>query len=286
MPTVTRSFADHVALRQARDVDRAEQLERSEGRSTAFGFAVNDAKDQNDYLMIEEARPENILLSHNLSDIRFVTVGSQMDPRLADFVNATFGPVSIHAVSKDRIHGLSSQSSSYQIIVALFDDVTRAKRALRELKPVLDNKLCYAIMTESTPKERAELLRFAFDDVLDTRMKPAEVIARMQAHWFRQAGYNQIIKGDEKFQIFCEQHIEGRVLIGQMELLRKLHDNVGKVVRYRDLASFDFSAGDFRFKSLSVRIHHLRKRLRNCEIICKRGLGYVLIVDDPRHRAS
>lgn len=215
-----------------------------------------------------------------VEEIRFVAVGNHVGSPLEAFAFSTFGKVAIHPVTNDDSRGFSSQLGTYSIIVALFDDVARVKRAFREIKPVADNKLCYGLMTESNPSARGALMRFAFDDVFDTRMKPAEIILRMKAQLSRQSHYNGVAKDSERFETFCEKNIIGRVHSTQVEILKQLYDNMGKVVRYRELASYDFHAGNFRLESLTVRIHYLRKKLVNYEIRVERGVGYSLVKID------
>jgi DNA-binding response OmpR family regulator len=242
-----------------------------------FDFAGEQADRRFEYLVRQRPVGGSGSLRELVANTRFLTIGAGLKPPLMEFVQAAFGPVTIYSLEQDNIRGFSSQPASFSIIVALLDDVIRAKRVFREHKSFMDNKLCYAIMTDSNPRARASLLRFAFDDVFDTRTKPAEMIFRMQAHLNRQVHYNRAIKEDEHFQIFCDQNIEGRAYTTQMEILRKLYDNLGEVVRYRELASYDFHSGDFRYKSLSVRVHNLRKRLKNFEIRCERGTGYAMV---------
>jgi DNA-binding response OmpR family regulator len=241
-----------------------------------FPFSADQGADQAHYLIDDRPLDRASPIRELLAVTRFVTIGSQIAPALKDFVQSAFGPVEIHVIDSENLRGFSRQFQPFSIIVAVFDDLVRAKRVLRQHKPLMENKLCYAIMTEANPKDRASLLRFAFDDVFDTRMKEAEVLLRMQAQFNRQARYDNAVKDDFEFRMFCEKNIEGQVYTSQMALLRQLYNNIGKVMRYRELASFDFHAGDFRLQSLSVRIHKLRKRLKNHRIRCVRGTGYVL----------
>ncbi len=251
----------------------SEDLERDLG---LFRFSEDQDAEQFAYLTDRDRAAPSQSFRKAADATRFVTIGSQIAPALKDFVHSAFGPVEIHVIDNENLRGFSRQFQPFSVIVAVFDDLVRAKRVLRQYKPLLANKLCYAMMTESTPKERAALLRFGFDDVFDTRMKEAEVLVRIQAQLNRQLYYNAAIKDDLEFRQFCEENIEGQVYAAQMALLRQFYNNSGKVLRYRELASFDFHAGDFRLQSLSVRIHKLRKRLKNYRIRCVRGTGYVL----------
>lgn len=241
-----------------------------------FRFSENHEVDQNHYLIDERPLDRTASIRDLVAETRFVTIGSQIAPALKDFINSAFGPVEIHTIDNENLRGFSRQFQPFSVVVAVFDDLVRAKRVLRQYKHLLDNKLCYAIMTESSPKDRSSLMRFAFDDVFDTRMREAEVLVRIQAQRNRQREYNSAIMGDLEFRQFCDENIEGQVYAAQMALLRQLYNNMGKVMRYRELASFDYHAGDFRLQSLSVRIHKLRKRLKNHRIRCVRGAGYVL----------
>lgn len=251
----------------------SEDLERDLG---LFRFSEDQDAEQFAYLTDRDRAAPSQSFREAADATRFVTIGSQIAPALKDFVHSAFGPVEIHVIDNENLRGFSRQFQPFSVIVAVFDDLVRAKRVLRQYKPLLANKLCYAMMTESTPKERAALLRFGFDDVFDTRMKEAEVLVRIQAQLNRQLYYNAAIKDDLEFRQFCEENIEGQVYAALMALLRQFYNNIGKVLRYRELASFDFHAGDFRLQSLSVRIHKLRKRLKNYRIRCVRGTGYVL----------
>lgn len=248
--------------------------------ASVFEFNQQISKIKNEYLLVNDPDKFRGDLRNLFSKIRFVSIGGQSGSQLIEFIHSIFGPVNVYSVAHDKTHGFSSQNSAFSIIIALLDDVPRAKQALRQMKSVMDNKLCYAFMTVSNPKARAELLRFAFDDVFDTRMKPAEIIVRIQAHRGRQMDFDQPIQRDEAFQLFCDQNIEGRSLINQMPMLRQLYESMGQVVRYRELASFDLHSGSFRTKSVAVRIYHLRKKLKNYEIICVRGQGYSLVKRD------
>lgn len=258
----------------------ANDLSERDVDAPAFRFAEIDA----DCAPADLARPEpaeaDLTLCDLVADVRFLAIGSRIAPRIKDLVSATFGPIDIYSIERDSIRCFSSQAASFSIIVVLFDDITRAKRALREHKWLLDNKLCYAIMTKASPGVRASLMRFVFDDVFDARTKPAEIIFRMKSHARRQLIYNHAVKNDESLRLFCDENIAGRVHASQMEILRQLYNNMGAVVRYRDLAAYDYHAGDFRYKSLKVRIHNLRKRLKNHDIICERGRGYALVERD------
>lgn len=245
-----------------------------------FRFPDVTGEETSAYLARPEPFGADVTLHDLVADTRFLTIGPRIPPALKYLVNATFGPVDIYSIERDNVRGISSQTETFSIIVVLFDDIARAKRALREHKWLLDNKLCYAIMTDAKPRGRAALMRFAFDDVFDSRTKPAEIIARMKAHASRQLIYNHAVKTDESFQLFCDENVTGRVYDSQMQILRELYNNMGKVVRYRDLASYDYHSSDFRFKSLKVRIHKLRKRLINHEIRCQRGMGYALVERD------
>ncbi|AUX70661.1 hypothetical protein CHX26_15190 [Porphyrobacter sp. HT-58-2] len=242
-----------------------------------FRFPAVNGSQGSEYLARPEIAAGEVTLRDLVANARFLTIGPRLPPRIKEIVNETFGPVEVHSIERDNIRGISSQATSFSIIIALFDDIARAKRAFREHKWLLDNKLCYAIMTEANPRGRAALMRFAFDDVFDSRAKPTDIIIRMKAHVSRQMIYNSAVKNDESFQLFCDENIEGRVYSSQMEILKQLYNNMGKVVRYRDLASYDYHSSDFRFKSLKVRIHKIRKRLKNHEIRCERGSGYVLV---------
>lgn len=208
---------------------------------------------------------------------RFVAVGNQVGTALSQFVLSTFGPTAVYPVTTDDIRGFSSQLGDYSIIIVLVDDVARAKRAFREIRDFAQTKLCYAIMTESNPQARSSLMRFLFDDVFDTRMKPSEILLRIQSQCSRQMQYNSASRGDVAFETFCDENLDGRVHSLHFTLLRQLFDNMGQVLRYRDLAAYDFHSGEFRLDSLTVRIHNLRRRLKNYEIRCERGVGYALV---------
>lgn len=208
---------------------------------------------------------------------RFVAIGNRALSPLGEFVRAVFGQVAIHPVSSDDIAGITRDLQTYAIMVVLTDDVPRTKKMLREIAPLLRNRLCYAVMTESNPQARARLLRSTFDDVFDMRSNPREILLRIHAQRARQAVYDSSRTGDADFERFCEENLDGTLHRLQMPLLKRLYDNMGEVVRFRDLAAYDFHSGEFRLQSLAVRIHYLRRKLKNCDIRCKRGEGYALV---------
>lgn len=219
-------------------------------------------------------RPSTRTLGANA---RFLAVGNQAGTPLEQFVLSTFGAIGVYPVTDDNLRGFSSQLGDYGIIIALVDDVARAKRVFRAIKVFAQTKLCYAIMTHSTPHNRAALVRFVFDDVFDTRMTPTEILLRIQSQCNRQAQYDSALNGDAAFKAFCEQNFMGGVHGLHFPVLRRLFDNMGHVARYCDLAAYDYHSGEFRLDSLTVRIHNLRRRLKNYEIRCERGVGYALV---------
>jgi hypothetical protein len=269
-------------VRKSYDVEQnafwpTENTEQVRSNKSIFQFANAGYNHQADYLFKNDPLSSFGPVGALVSSIRFVVIGSQLSQSIKELVYATFGPVTIYAIDKDSARGLSSHIGQFSIIVALFDDVGRAARVFRENKIAMESRLCYAIMTKSDPSVRAKLMRFMFDDVFDARIKPAELITRLQSQRDRQIIYDGVVQNDVQFKQFCDENVEGRVYISQTEILKKLYHNLGKVVRYRDLASYDYHSGDIRLKSLNVRIHKIRKRLKNYEIHCVRGIGYSLV---------
>lgn len=237
-------------------------------------FAFAALSDESDSLV---ETPDVARESGANAGIRFVAIGNLARMPVSDFIFSTFGPVRIHAVTADDLRGFSTRLGAYSVLVVLVDDVVRAKRVLREVRPLIANKLCYAIMTESTPQTRTALIRAMFDDVFDTRTKPQEILTRIAAHQRRQACYNAKAVVDHRFEAFCEENVSGTVHSQQVPVLKRLFDSMGHVVRYRDLAAYDFHSGEFRVESLTVRIHNLRRKLKNYDIRCTRGAGYALV---------
>ena len=252
------------------DVLFKERIDNSEGGLLAFQPLPANREvrfDPVDYTPTDDSNAE----------IRFVSIGGQTRTPLSRFVASTFGQVTIHSVTSDDIRGFSAALGSYSVLVVLVDDVMRAKRVLREVKPMIASKLCYAIMTESTPPTRAALIRAIFDDVFDVRSKPQEILMRIRAHRARQAQFDERMVEEEEFEAFCERNLEGPVHSLQVPVLRRLFESMGHVVKYRDLAAYDFQSGEFRTDSLTVRIHNLRRKLKNYDIRCTRGAGYALV---------
>ncbi len=217
-------------------------------------------------------------LRPDLTDaMRFVSIGNQSGKLLGNFVASTFGPFEIYPVTQENIRGFSAQLGDYSALVMLTNDVQRAKRIMRDVRAITQNKLCYAIMEESTPPGRAALMRQYFHDVFDLRTDPAEIFARISSHFDRQQQFVMSAEYDAHFAAFCEENLTDPIHYLQAPLLRRLFENMGDVVRYRDLAEYDFHSGEFRIDSLAVRIHNLRRKLKNYDIRSKRGKGYVLV---------
>lgn len=208
--------------------------------------------------------------------VRFLSIGSlsvsQMRERLIDL----FGSVTIYEFSNERTFGLSKIGDDFSILMIVTEDWRRAKMVLRDFRLIIKNNLSYILLNTSNPRSRAELLNFGFDDIFDMNTDKLEISIRMNAHASRQLIYDSQSNRNMQFENFCGANLIRPLHRDQRPILLRLYENMGNVVKYNELAGYDFHSAEFRVQSLTVRIHHLRRKLKNYEIFCQRGVGYML----------
>lgn len=212
-----------------------------------------------------------------IKKVRVIAIGSHLDGPLNEFARQVFGNVEIHKVCVDDVRGLSRQIGEYDILVILFNDPQRVKRTLRGLESFIRTKVCIGLTSQSKPKTRANLIRFAFDDVFDRKVSIEEITVRIASICARYDVYNKSSQQDLSFEDFCKNFAARKLNKGEQDILYLLFKNLHRVVRYSELANYDIYDEEYRIHSLRVRIHHLRKKLKGYEIQSHRGLGYQLL---------
>jgi len=231
------------------------------------------------YLRDRVARDDGTDLRNLIGKMRVISIGCHLNTQLTNFAGQIFGDVEIHRVDVDDLRGLSGQFGPYNIIIVLFNDPKRAKRVLRGLEALTSTKLCIAVTSISTPRVRADLLRSLFDEVIDKKWDPEEARLKIKSIYFRSCIYGERIENDWKFANFLRTQMVVSSKRSQLSLLYILFQNLNRVVKFQDLASYDFHEESYRINSLKVRVYYLRKKLKGYTISSVRGVGYRLTRD-------
>lgn len=184
---------------------------------------------------------------------------------------------------------LSQSQHCFDALFVSVDDFDR----LRYVFPppgnqLIRNKLSLVFTSKADPKQRAKLLRMGFDDVFQSSMAPGEVHARLESLFQRSEVYNlrrnELESEDWRVfkRLFLAQDIKGH----QDEVLRKLFFANNEVVKYENLATYDFVTQSYRKDSLKATVCRIRRILKGCEIVSHMGQGYSLRILDGHVRAN
>lgn len=163
----------------------------------------------------------------------------------------------------------SSVHGNYDVFLAHGDDPVRLARLLRRNRPILMPKIKIALMSHSTPTDRAQLLNGGYDLVADCRMLRPEYVARVVAIHARSMLHAPRILGPlEDLRIVLRKYVVESVDMARMGntellLLARLAARKGRSVHSIELQkSAEGQARARSRKSLCVSISRLRRKLR------------------------
>lgn len=219
--------------------------------------------------------------------IRFVEIADRRAIFRKDRLSKIFSDAVFHEISGTNIRGLSQVEEGYETLLVSVDDIQRLRIALGSMGClIINNKLSFAYTSDASSLQRSKLLRMGFDDVFTNNMSEDEIVIRVNSIHKRYSDIQVSLENELQFENFSSQFLTKPLCGHQLAIFRKLIKNCGKVVRYNDLASYDFFEAAYRLESLQVTISQIRKRLRGCEIKSVHNEGYILNVIGGDYRLS
>lgn len=143
-----------------------------------------------------------------------------------------------------------------------------------------------AVLSQSTPEERAFLLRCGFDDVFDTStMEPLEGTVRISAIWSGFCRYSNFIKRERELNNeLTRMSDDGRWSAQQSDFLMVLLDSPNGFARYGEIGAAIYSGSRIAPRRyLKVLASCIRKKLvAGYSLESIRHRGYLLSFDDER----
>lgn len=177
----------------------------------------------------------------------------------------------------------SSAREDYRVFIAHGEDPARLGKILRRNRPILASRIKVALMAQSLPQDRAQLLNAGYDLVVDTRMAPAEFVARIASIHIRQFRHAPRIVGPlNDLRVVLRRFVAPAVPMESLSnrellLLARLAARKGLSVHASELAkSAEGHHTELTRKSLCVAISRLRRKLDPAyEIVSDYLNGYV-----------
>jgi hypothetical protein len=234
-----------------------------------------------DWLKLYPKQSGTASISNGSQGMRFVEIADRHAIFRKERLTEIFPNAILHEISGTNLRGLSQVEEAYEAILVSVDDIQRLRFALNPCgKLLINNKISFAYTSSASCLERARLLRMGFDDVFTNKMMQEEVLLRIESIKRRYSDIKIELENEAQVKNFLSG-FSLRPLCGQQfSIFYNLIKNCGKVLRYNDLASYDFLEATYRLESLRVNISQMRKILRGCEIIGIPNEGYLLNVTE------
>lgn len=234
-----------------------------------------------DWLKLYSKQSGTSSISNGSQGMRFVEIADRRANFRKERLKEIFPNAILHEISGTNLRGLSQVEEVYDTILISVDDIQRLRVALNPCgKLLINNKISFAYTSNASCLERARLLRMGFDDVFTNKTSEDEILIRIESIKRRYADVKNAIEGENEVKNFLSRFSLKPLCGQQLSIFYNLIKNCGKVVRYNDLASYDFLEGAYRLESLRVNISQMRKILRGCEIIGIPNEGYLLNVTE------
>lgn len=164
------------------------------------------------------------------------------------------------------------------------NDTTRMIKLLRHYPHMVGRKVCIATMAQSTPADRARLMKAGYDDVFQSSMPVIEARCRLGAHLRRSEAahvaavhrWSPCAKGVD--QGLLERLVDTRLSEKEQIVLGLLEQRIGSATPIAALQrEIRRSYGQASIPSLRVIVSHIRKKLRlGYTISASMDGGYVL----------
>lgn len=179
-------------------------------------------------------------------------------------------------ISDDYTAFVDDAKDYYNTVFVVGTDPARVRKFLRTYRPLFMRKAKIALVKESRPRSRAQMLNTGFDDVFDLETQPLEAKVRLDAILGRVA-HSQAAKAfDDVLQTHMRFYADTKLLEREVRILALLIANRGMPVRKHLLtASTKSPHKSITPKSLQVLISGLRGKLKpNFRIVSHGASGY------------
>lgn len=213
--------------------------------------------------------------------VRFAEVPDQLAWKRRERLVSIFGPVDFREISSSSVEGIVQHNEAFDVIICSVDDVARLRGAVRSPADVIiKKKVAFAYSEKTSPGRRTQLLKLGFDDVLSSSMSNEEIRLRFESIVERSRLYNELSEAPDEgeWQAFVEGHVVGSLRRRQKDIVQALVHAKGNVVKYRDIASYDYASDEYNISSLKATVSNIRKKLVGCDIVSVHGEGYRLVV--------
>jgi hypothetical protein len=129
------------------------------------------------------------LIPANEVRVRYLSLGDSARFLCNHWVENVFSSVQHFRYAENDTHFLSSMQSDFDCLIVGGMDAGRMVDVLQGNMPLLRNRLLVALMVDSTPEDRAKVIRAGYDDAMDVDgTGHAEAAARVRAMWSRMKG--------------------------------------------------------------------------------------------------
>lgn len=206
-----------------------------------------------------------------------------LDERQA-WLRDLYGETEQYRYFENQTDIFSAARESYDVFVAHAEDPARLGKVLRRNRAILTSKIKVAVMAQSTPLDRAQLLNTGFDLVVDCRMHPTEYIARIAAIRVRMYRHALSVMGPlDDLRIVLRKYVAEEIHMDTIKnrellLLSRLAARKNMPVHASELQkSAVGQVRELTRKSLCVAISRLRPKIApQFKIVSNYADGYVL----------
>lgn len=214
-------------------------------------------------------------------------IRAEVAGRIFYFGNASDTPEIAHAkrlcnsayvakISDDYTAFVDDAKNYYNTVFVVGTDPARVRKFLRTYRPLFMRKAKIALVKESRPRSRAQMLNTGFDDVFDLETHPLEASVRLDAILGRVAHSHAAETFDDVLKTHMRFYADTKLLEREVRILALLIANRGMPVRKHLLtASTKSPHKSITPKSLQVLISGLRGKLKpNFRIVSHGASGY------------
>lgn len=206
-----------------------------------------------------------------------------LDERQA-WLRDLYGETEQYRYFENQTDIFSAAREGYDVFVAHAEDPVRLGKLLRRNRAILTSKIKVAVMAQSTPLDRAQLLNAGFDLVVDCRMHRTEYIARIAAIRVRMYRHALSVMGPlDDLRIVLRKYVAEEIQMDtirnrELLLLSRLAARKNLPVHASELQkSAVGQVRELTRKSLCVAISRLRRKIApQFQIVSDYADGYVL----------
>lgn len=185
-----------------------------------------------------------------------------------EWITDMYGEVPQYRYFENSTAAFSAVRNDYQVFLAHGEDSRRLSKILRTNRAILGSKIKIALMGQSLPQDRAQLLNAGYDLAVDTRMAKEEFVARVTTIFNRHYRHAPRIIGPlDDLRIVLRRFVKPSVpaeslnnrellLLARLAARKGMSVHVSELQRSANGHNYELTA-----KSLCVAISRLRSKL-------------------------